>query len=241
MTGETSAIFSDYQKLLEQKLSADMDFARSLVKHNGERGRIVELVFKKVLERHLPEAFGVTTGFAIDQHSQLSKQLDLIVYDKSKCFFFFNEGVSVLPVEAVILIIEVKTKLTKTEFEDTREKARSLLQLDRSAYVPQPYLPASPMTDAEGRHIPLCIGVSLTSVDTRDLLESISGEVIEPVFVSMDGKCLMNGHGPSGNPAWVHEVDYPAAMFVLFASMMTSQARMLPIDVTKYLKVNPIK
>jgi len=239
MVDETPPKLSDYQKLLEQKLSADMDYARSLVKHNGERGRIVELVFKKVLERHLPEAFGVTTGFAIDQHSQLSKQLDLIVYDKSKCPFFYNEGVSVLPVEAVILTIEVKTTLNKRAFDDTREKARSLLDLDRSAIIPQQQLFRGPYSDKNGHHIPMCLGVSLDAVDTKELLAGVPGEEIEPLFVSMDCKCLINGSNPDGSVGWTYELDYPAAMFVLLASMMTSQAQMLPIDVTKYIKVNP--
>ncbi|MFS4582702.1 DUF6602 domain-containing protein [Phaeobacter sp. C3_T13_0] len=241
MKNEEQNPFENYQQLLEQKLSADMSFARSLVEHNGERGRLVELVFKKVLEQHLPEAFGVTTGFVIDQHGKLSRQLDLIVYSKATCPFFFNDGLSVIPVEALILAVEVKTKMTLREFQDTREKARSVMNLDRTAYVPQPYIISGATSGKDGRHVPLIIGVSLDSVDTRQLLSSGTGEVIEPVFLSMDGRCLLNGVGPSGGVSWTHEVNYPAAMFVLLASMMTTQAQMVPIDITKYLKVRPGK
>ncbi len=231
--------FDDYQRRLNDRLLADVKFAQSLVRHNGERGRILELTFQKLLERHLPEAFGLTTGFAIDHKGNISKQLDIIVYSKSHCPFFFNEGISVLPVEAVILAVEVKTKLDAREFEDVRKKARSVIELDRSAIVPQVRAPESPMNAEDGLHMPLFLGVSLESVDTKKLLASQSGQIIEPVFISMDGRCLMRGIGPDHSVRWVHEIDDPAASFVLFSTMMVTQTVLRPIDVSKYIKVLP--
>jgi hypothetical protein len=236
--GETN-ILRDFQKQLETKISVEMDFARSLIKHNGERGRMVELVFQKLLEKHLPEGFGTVTGFAVDQNGSLSKQIDLIIYDKSTSPFLMNDGVSVLPVEAVISAIEVKTKLDKAAFEDTREKARSLMALERSAYVLQEYPVTTPFNERDGRHLPLFIGVSLDAVDMKKLLSQFKGQEIEPLFVSMDGRCLLNGVHPDGSMKWTYEVDNPGAMFILLASMMTSQARMVPIDFTKYLNAMP--
>ncbi|UWR50118.1 DUF6602 domain-containing protein [Phaeobacter inhibens] len=229
----------EYQKNLNERVLADIKFAQSLIRHNGERGRVLELTFQKLLERHLPEAYGVTTGFAIDQKGDLSKQLDIIVYSKSHCPFFFNEGISVLPVEAVILAVEVKSKLDTREFQDVRRKARSVIDLDRSAVIAKPGEPSSPMNANDGLHMPLILGVSLESVDTTKLLAAQSGEVIEPVFISMDGRCLMRGAGPDRKIKWVHQIDDPAASFVLFSTMMVTQSILRPIDVTKYLKVMP--
>ena len=241
MANSDVPLLRQYQETLERKLSADIDFARSLIKHQGERGRVVELMFKSLLECHLPESFGVTTGFAIDQHSNLSKQLDLVVYDKSHCPFLFNQGVAILPVEAVILAVEVKTKLNKAEFNKSRETARSILKLDRSAYVTRTSRTPSPFEDGQGRHMPLLLVASLDSVDTKELFNSVKGQLIEPIFISMDGRCLLNGIGPSGTTQWEFKIDYPAAMFVLLASMLVTQSRIPPIDVSKYLKVLPVQ
>lgn len=241
MSSSVPKQFFEYQKLLEEKLIAELNFARSLVAHSGERGRIVELTMQKFLEQHLPEAFGITTGFAIDHKGQLSKQIDLIVYSKSQCPFFFNEGISVLPVEAVILAVEVKTKMDRREFEDTRQKARSLIGLDRSAILPSNSDRVNPMAGSDGFHMPLVLGVSLDSVDMKELIKSFSGEEIEPIFISMDGNCLMNGVGPSGRPQWEYKIDYPAAMFVLMSTMMVTQSNLATIDISKYLKVLPVR
>ena len=202
---------------------------------------MVELVFQKLLEKHLPEGFGTITGFAVDQHGKLSKQIDIIVYDKSTSPFLLNDGVSVLPVEAVISAIEVKTKLDKAAFEDTREKARSLLALERSAYVTQEFPVTTPFNQRDGKHLPLFVGVSLDAIDTETLLSQYTGEEIEPVFVSMDGRCLLRGIHPDGSVGWTYEIENPGAMFILLASMLTSQARMVPIDFTKYLSSKPKK
>lgn len=230
---------AEYQKRLNQKLMADIQFAQSLIEHNGERGRVLELTFQSLLDRHLPEGFGIATGFAMDQYGALSKQMDLLIYSKQHCPFLYNEGVTVLPVEGIILVIEVKTKLDRRQFDDVRSKARSIINLDRSAVLPLQKGAVNPMDSSDGLHMPLVMGVSLSSVDTETLVKSYVGEVIEPIFLSMDGNCLMNGIGPSGIPKWEYRIDDPAAALILFSNMMVTRTVPRQIDMSKYLKVLP--
>lgn len=232
--------FEEYQSLLEFKLDAEVNYVRSLIEHRGERGRLVENVLKRILENHLPETFGVKTGFAIDQHGVKSKQLDLIIYDKAKCFFLLDEDVAALPVEAVILVIEVKSDMNSNEFLDVLRKAESVSSLDRSAYVPQAVVIKGPHTDLNGRHRPIFLGVSLNCVDPNRLLvkaAEIGCTTIDATFISMDGKCLVNQVNHDGEVGWGTKTDYPASALVLLVTMIATQAIMVPIDITKYLKI----
>ena len=235
-----NSLLREFQSTLEERLQSDFRFLRSLIKHNGERGRLVEVAFQRILERHLPEGFGLVTGFAIDQHGSLSKQIDLMVYRKDHTPFLLNDVVSVLPIEGVVAAIETKSKLRMKEFQDARVKARSLIDLDRSAVLAstkssQFSLGGNDVTQAG----PPFICASIESADTAEILRSLKGQNIEPMFISMDGKCLLNGIGPSGVTGWCHAVDLPASCFVLLIEMIVTRSEMPIIDFSKYMKVRP--
>ncbi len=229
-----------FQVSLEKRLQSDLGFLRSLIEHNGERGRLVEVAFQRVLERHLPDGFGIVTGFAIDHNGNLSKQIDLIIYRKDHTPFLLNDVVSVIPVEGILIAIEVKSMLNKESFDDAREKARSVIELDRTAVLQSSRERVFSIDDADTTQSgPPFICVSLESVNTQNLEQSLRGQTIEPLFISMDGKCLVNGVGPSGITGWQYRVDHPASFFVLMVEMILTRSEMPTIDFSKYLKVMP--
>jgi hypothetical protein len=59
----------------------------------------------------------VEQGFIIDSAGGLSKQCDILIYDSHRYAPFYRvEGVVVVPAEAVIAIIEVKTSINRADF-----------------------------------------------------------------------------------------------------------------------------
>ena len=78
-----------------------------------QREKIVESFVRKIA----PDSFAVVSGFIYDKENP-SKQLDIIVYDKSNYSPLFDEGgyAIVIP-ESVILVIEVKSFLNKEQIQ----------------------------------------------------------------------------------------------------------------------------
>lgn len=241
MSQSLPAIVDKHQILLEKRVQAQLQSARALIPHNGERGRAVEDVIRNLLLEHLPEAYGVTTGFAMDCHGELSKQLDLIVFNKLQCPFILKGPADILPSEAVIFAIEVKTKMTKEAFLDVISKAKSIEALDRTSTVPQPFYLTGPTTDKTGKHMPLFLGVSETSQDTKDLKALVTGSGNPCNLVSLDGKILFPAFGPNKNARWLYEYDRPATMLVNFAIGIATQSQMPVIDFHKYSMMQVIK
>ena len=69
------------------------------------------------LREHLPERFIVTTGQAVDASGVQTPQLDLILYDShlSAPLLRHPDGPELLPAEALIAVVEVKSKFTREE------------------------------------------------------------------------------------------------------------------------------
>jgi hypothetical protein len=88
------------------------ELARSLLKHHGEKGRVVESVVKSALRAVLPRRYNLGTGFVITASGHSTSQLDLVIYDE-----FYNSpilldgGVGIFPIECVYGTVEVKSCL----------------------------------------------------------------------------------------------------------------------------------
>jgi hypothetical protein len=114
-----------------QRLRAEVDVFSSLVRHYGERGRANELAFAQVLERFLPARWAVGTGVLVDRHGRQSRQMDIVVYERSDQPAIFAQTTQLLhPVETVVACIEVKTTVTKKDVEtDLEAKLSSIAEL----------------------------------------------------------------------------------------------------------------
>ncbi len=75
-----------------------------VVRHSGDRGENREQDLRDFLLKHLPKKYGVTK------------------YDALNCPVLYSQRTAVLPVEGIYGIIEVKTKLSKSEFQDDIKK-----------------------------------------------------------------------------------------------------------------------
>lgn len=97
--------------------------------HQGEKGRIREILIGKLFRPLLPADLGVGTGFVIASTGEISSQQDIILYDQSVLPpAMVDEATGLFPIESVLYTIEVKTKLTREELRKTERSARKIAE-----------------------------------------------------------------------------------------------------------------
>lgn len=94
----------------------------SFINHSGDKGENREEFLIDFLKTHLPKRYGVTKGEVITKEGLHSHAIDIIIYDAINCPVLYAEKTSILPIEGVYGIIEVKSSLSKSEFDDAAEK-----------------------------------------------------------------------------------------------------------------------
>ncbi len=123
----------------QHKMSATIDQIRQSVPHAGEIGDLVERYFRNQLLEVLPEKVGVSNGFVVDSQGSVSRQMDIILYDRlSTPRIFASNGSQLFPVESTYACGEIKTDMDSTKLVDCFEKCLSYKRLVRAAYYPQP-------------------------------------------------------------------------------------------------------
>ena len=72
-------IYDMIQKVVP-RLEAEHKFSQ-IVCHNGSKGAIREFFLKEVIRPFLPKRYGLCNGECFDINDNVSKQLDIIIYD----------------------------------------------------------------------------------------------------------------------------------------------------------------
>jgi uncharacterized protein DUF6602 len=84
---------------------------RTTLEHGGEIGRGHEKVLAAELQQLLPERIAIRTGFVLGAGGTISKQLDLVLCDRSNYpSFTYGAGDLIIP-DSVLGVISVKTSL----------------------------------------------------------------------------------------------------------------------------------
>lgn len=106
------------------------EFLRSSAfQHALSKGEEREGSVKNFLLKHLPQAFGIAKGEVIDVDGRRSPQLDLMIFDKFRNFAFYSGDASILPAEALLVSIEVKSTLNSGELGKILRAAQILHRL----------------------------------------------------------------------------------------------------------------
>lgn len=123
-----SVAFASRFELALQQLSVDfLDSAE--VKHAATKGSEREEPVRQFFRDRLPETFRVATGEVVDRFDNRSPQLDVMIYDGLRNYAFRSGASIVLPSEALLVSIEVKSVLTRAELVRSFEAARQLRRL----------------------------------------------------------------------------------------------------------------
>jgi hypothetical protein len=126
-----SRTFEEDLAAAEKHVWADWEQARVFA-HKGLVGKGREQAVAKFLVDHLPTRFGVATGEAIDFLDNRTSQLDVIVYDRSSNTPLAGSaggGNELLPAEALLAVIEVKSVLNSHELRACLKAAGRLRKL----------------------------------------------------------------------------------------------------------------
>ncbi len=113
----------------EDQLWVDFENAGEF-SHNGLAGSGREGAVAKFLRAHLPTRFVVTTGQAVDSEEAISTQLDVIVYDSHlSAPLVRSDDAEILPAEALLAVVEVKTTFTLAEAKKCAKAVQTLAGL----------------------------------------------------------------------------------------------------------------
>ncbi|MDA0130693.1 hypothetical protein OH458_21755 [Vibrio sp. MarTm2] len=100
-----------------------LDEATGRLIHPGEFGMHRESCIRNFLGAFLPDIYGVSQGFIIGQDGIVSHQCDVIIYHKQYSPYFHTpEGQRFFPIECVIAVGEVKSKVNGAILDDALQK-----------------------------------------------------------------------------------------------------------------------
>jgi hypothetical protein len=127
-------LFLALQDELGAALRADRIFA-----HPTPKGETSELDWVTMLAKHLPARYQASRAFVVDADGRSSEQIDLVIYDRQYCpFFFTRHGHHYIPAESVYAVFEIKQTLHREHIRQAGAKAASVRQLRRTS-APIPY------------------------------------------------------------------------------------------------------
>ena len=113
----------------------------TLSDHQGEKGRLNESHLKHFIRKHLPEKYGIGTGFIVSSRTindpgYKHPQIDIIIYDRHFTpFIFRGENVVYIPAEGVYAVFEVKPHFDKKYYNYAIKKLKSVKVLKRTSAV----------------------------------------------------------------------------------------------------------
>lgn len=115
---------------ISTKLLTDFQIS-SQVNHQGVKGTYREDSLKKfLLTGRLPDKYGLGSGEIVSPTMDVSKQCDLIIYDKFNSIpLLYDEQVQIYPIDSVYGVIEVKSGLSKQVLIEALENIRSVKSL----------------------------------------------------------------------------------------------------------------
>ncbi|SEJ52856.1 hypothetical protein SAMN05216327_11235 [Dyadobacter sp. SG02] len=106
--------YTAYYQLKAAELLNQLSQVRVFIKrHNPTIGLLTEEILRKFLSTFLPKGISVEQGFVVGSGGELSRQIDIIVYDSHLYAPFYRiNDIVVIPSEAVLAIVEVKTTVS---------------------------------------------------------------------------------------------------------------------------------
>ncbi len=99
------------------------------INHSLSKGEVRENPVRDFFESLLPRRFSVSSGEIIDSRGGISPQSDLIIYRTLDGIPILNMQPTILQVESVMCVTEVKSVINISEYEDCLIKAKKLFKL----------------------------------------------------------------------------------------------------------------
>ena len=121
--------FSSLSDEIKQKSGL---IAKSFSSHHLSSGQNKEKLVSELLKDYLPTRYCVDTGLIYDSNGNISRETDLLIADGLNNAPLFRESEKHLWfVEAVFAALEIKSKLTPSEFDNCLDKCRQFKRMER--------------------------------------------------------------------------------------------------------------
>lgn len=101
----------------------------AIINHSLTKGEAREIPIINFLKDNLPNTYSIVQGEVVDIENSSSPQLDIMIYDNSRNIPFLSGEHHILPAEALLASIEVKSKLTKDEIKKILKNTKKLKNL----------------------------------------------------------------------------------------------------------------
>ncbi len=128
----TEIDIEEFHKSTAKEFEAIKNRVRNLIgpANWGDEGRYKESILRSIIRRFLPKNYEIGTGFVVknlerDKKPEVSKQIDIIIYDTNRATLFSDGDFVILLPEAVNGIIEVKANIENQNLTEIVEKANS--------------------------------------------------------------------------------------------------------------------
>lgn len=239
---------------IAKKMEIDYENFTKQVEHKELRGRVREIVIKHFLKQYLPPALGVEGGEIVSSRGDVSKQMDVVVFDCFRCPVLIREDeVHVFPVESVYAVIEVKSFLDSNELLDCVDKIYSAKRMPKEAYVEQKGIVHT--TELYGREFQsfptLGFAFAFDSLELETLtanLAAINSKKNIGLEDRIDAICILKkgvianltkegkiSHTPEpGAKLCYIETDKSLLLFYLLLTAVLNQAWMPPVKLSEY-------
>ena len=97
--------------------------------HALTKGEEREKTVASFFEKRLPSKYSVASGQVVDAQEHWSSQLDVMIFDSSRNFPIVGKTSLILPAEALLVAVEVKSTLTRDELKSASLAANNLKSL----------------------------------------------------------------------------------------------------------------
>ncbi len=112
---------------------------RSSLAHPGTKGDGSEIVWLDLFNTYLPKRYQAIKAHLVDSNGAFSDQIDIAIFDRQYSPFVFTyQGQSIIPIESVYAIFEVKQTADKSMIDYTKNKISSVKKL-LSTSLPIPH------------------------------------------------------------------------------------------------------
>jgi hypothetical protein len=125
--------FFEYCVSVAKEFQSRMSRLRVFVQHNLSSGTANEVILREFLSKHASGNFDVSQGFICDPSEKglVSRQCDILVYSKNYYPVVYSDGsIKIVWPESVLMVIEVKTNLSKKDIASALENIISAKRLN---------------------------------------------------------------------------------------------------------------
>jgi len=249
----------DLQEVMQsvaEQMGSEFDLSGG-IQHGVTKGTAREETVKNFLKQHLPAFLGVGSGEIVSVDNQVSKQMDVVIYDAGKCPMIYRQSdVQVFPNEGVYAVIEVKSNLDSEELEKSIDTIASAKRLPKVAYYDEALeIGVGPLYGRTWPYFPTLGAIfAFDSINLQDVgkgLDRISQEKDLQLHEQIDLICVLNkglvfNFIPEENKVLcrpdtsaqrvVAEAEETLLQFYILLMQELPQARMRPIKMSQYAR-----